>query len=173
MVVEARRWRTTEGFKALIILDFFLHEPPAAPSRLFFREGGPTTAPTWKCAIGITTAPHTAAEAAKIPAIPAISPDWRPAPQRHALIRDLPIYVDRRQSQEDFILDQLEANPRVPAILEANGGSTAWGKEGLLKTAEFILLLEEGAQVQHLAQTLGGSREYGPNVLALQWKRRN
>jgi L-ribulose-5-phosphate 4-epimerase len=94
-------------------------------------------------------------------------------PQRHALIRDLPIYIDRRQSQEDFILDQLAANPRVPAILEANGGSTAWGKEGLLKLGEFILLLEEGAQVQHLAQTLGGSREYGPNVLALQWKRRN
>ncbi len=93
--------------------------------------------------------------------------------QRNHLIRELPTYIDRRQSQEDFILDQLEANPRVPAILEANGGSTAWGKEGLLKTAEFILLLEEGAQVQHLAQALGGSREYGPNVLALQWKRRN
>jgi L-ribulose-5-phosphate 4-epimerase len=94
-------------------------------------------------------------------------------PQRHALTRDLPIYIDRRQSQEEFILDQLRQNPDIPAILEANGGSTAWGKEGLLKTAEFILLLEEGAQVQHLATALGGAREYGPNVLALQWKRRN
>ena len=32
---------------------------------------------------------------------------------------------------------------------------------------------QEGAQVQHLAATLGGAREYGPGVLALQWKRRN
>ena len=94
-------------------------------------------------------------------------------PQRSALVRDLPVYIDRRQSQEDFILDQLRINANVPAILEANGGSTAWGKEGLRKTAEFILLLEEGAQVQHLATTIGGSREYGPGVLALQWKRRN
>ena len=94
-------------------------------------------------------------------------------PQRSALVRELPVYIDRRQTQEDFILDQLRINPNVPAILEANGGSTAWGKEGLVKLAEFILLLEEGAQVQHLATTLGGAREYGPGVLALQWKRRN
>jgi L-ribulose-5-phosphate 4-epimerase len=94
-------------------------------------------------------------------------------PQRYALTRELPVYIDRRQSQEDFILDQLRLNPHIPAIIEANGGSTAWGKEGLLKTAEFILLLEEGAQVQYLASALGGAREYGPNVLALQWKRRN
>jgi L-ribulose-5-phosphate 4-epimerase len=92
--------------------------------------------------------------------------------QRNHLIRELPTYIDRRQTQEDFILDRLAVNPQTPAILEANGGSTVWGKEGLRKTAEFILLLEEGARVQILAESIGGSRDYGPGVLVQQWKRR-
>src|SRR5450830_445191 len=90
--------------------------------------------------------------------------------QRFKLIRELPVYIDRRQQEVDFILDQIKLNPHTPAILEANGGSTVWGKEGLRKTAEFILLLEEGAQIQLLAESLGGSRDYGPGVLAQQWK---
>jgi L-ribulose-5-phosphate 4-epimerase len=93
--------------------------------------------------------------------------------QRTALIRELPVYIDRRQTQEDFILDQLRINPQTPAILEANGGSTIWGKEGLFKTAQFILQLEEAAHVQILAESIGGSRDYGPGVLVQQWKRRD
>jgi L-ribulose-5-phosphate 4-epimerase len=93
--------------------------------------------------------------------------------QRNHLIRELPTYIDRRQSQEDFILERLAINPETPAILEANGGATVWGKDGLRKTAEFILLLEEGAAVQILAESIGGSREYGPGVLVQQWKRRD
>ncbi|QAU33984.1 class II aldolase/adducin family protein [Janthinobacterium sp. 17J80-10] len=93
--------------------------------------------------------------------------------QRNHLIREIPVYIDRRQSQEDFILDQLEINPHNTAILEANGGATVWGREGLRKTAEFILLLEEGAGVQIEAESIGGSREYGPGVLQQQWGRRN
>lgn len=93
--------------------------------------------------------------------------------QRNHLIRELPVYIDRRQSQEDFILERLQETPETPAILEANGGATIWGKEGLRKTAEFILLLEEGAAVQILAESIGGSREYGPGVLVQQWKRRD
>jgi hypothetical protein len=54
--------------------------------------------------------------------------------------------------------------------LEANGGSTVWGKQGLRKTAEFILILEEGARLQALAEPLGGSRQFGPGVLAQQFK---
>ena len=90
--------------------------------------------------------------------------------QRYNLIKELPIYIDRRQQEIDFILDQIAINPHNTAILEANGGSTVWGKEGLRKLAEFILLLEEGAKLQTLAEALGGSREYGPGVLKQQWK---
>lgn len=89
--------------------------------------------------------------------------------QRFQLSRELPVYIDRRQDEVDFILDSLAENPFTTAILEANGGSTVWGTEGLQATAEFILLLEEGAQLQLLAEALGGSRAYGPGVLTQQW----
>ncbi|MGA6106316.1 class II aldolase/adducin family protein [Pseudomonas solani] len=90
--------------------------------------------------------------------------------QRYQLARELPVYIDRRQQEVDFILERIAENPYTPAILEANGGSTVWGKQGLRATAEFILLLEEGAQLQLLAAAIGGSRAYGPGVLTQQWK---
>ncbi|OWQ91868.1 ribulose phosphate epimerase [Roseateles aquatilis] len=90
--------------------------------------------------------------------------------QRFKLFRELPIYIDRRQQEVDFILDKLRENSHTSAILEANGGATVWGTKGLRDTAEFILLLEEGAQIQTLAEALGGSRDLGPGVLAQQWK---
>ncbi|WP_170976812.1 class II aldolase/adducin family protein [Massilia sp. HP4] len=90
--------------------------------------------------------------------------------QRFQLIREIPIYIDRRQPEVDFILDEIAKNPHATAILEANGGSTVWGKQGLLKTAEFILLLEEGAKIQIAAEAVGGSRDFGPGVLLQQWK---
>ncbi len=90
--------------------------------------------------------------------------------QRFQLTRELPIYVDRRQAEQDYILDELRKDPHLPAILEANGGSTVWGKAGLRTTAEFILILEEGAQFQLYAEALGGSKEYGPGVLAQQYR---
>ncbi|PRA53775.1 MULTISPECIES: class II aldolase/adducin family protein [Pseudomonas] len=90
--------------------------------------------------------------------------------QRYQLARELPVYIDRRQAEVDFILDKIAENPFNLAILEANGGSTVWGKQGLRATAQFILLLEEGAQLQLLADALGGSRAYGPGVLTQQWK---
>lgn len=90
--------------------------------------------------------------------------------QRYQLARELPVYVDRRQQEVDFILDSIKANPFTPAILEANGGATVWGKKGLRDLAEFIVLLEEGAQIQLLAESIGGSRAFGPGVLTQQWK---
>ena len=90
--------------------------------------------------------------------------------QRYQLAREFPVYIDRRQPEVDFILDTIAANHFNLAILEANGGSTVWGKQGLRATAEFILLLEEGARLQLLADALGGSRAYGPGVLTQQWK---
>ena len=90
--------------------------------------------------------------------------------QRFNLARELPVYIDRRQQEQDFILEQLAENPVLPAIIEANGGATVWGWKGLRDLAEFILLLEEGADIQIRAQALGGSRTYGPGVLRQQWK---
>jgi ribulose-5-phosphate 4-epimerase/fuculose-1-phosphate aldolase len=90
--------------------------------------------------------------------------------QRFQLIREIPIYIDRRQPEVDFILDEIAKNEHATAILEANGGATVWGKQGLLKTAEFILLLEEGANIQIAAEAIGGSRDFGPGVLLQQWK---
>lgn len=90
--------------------------------------------------------------------------------QRFQLARELPIYIDRRQLEVDFILDRLAESEFHTAILEDNGGATVWGKQGLLKTAEFIQILEEGAQLQILAEAIGGSRDFGPGVLTQQWK---
>lgn len=90
--------------------------------------------------------------------------------QRFKLIREIPVYIDRRQAEVDFIIDTLRANPHHSAIIEANGGTTVWGSKGLRDTAEFILILEEGAKIQNLAEAIGGSRDYGPGVLAQQYR---
>jgi ribulose-5-phosphate 4-epimerase/fuculose-1-phosphate aldolase len=90
--------------------------------------------------------------------------------QRHRFVRELPVYIDRRQPEVDFILDQLKIDAEIPGIVEANGGATIWGKKGLLALADSILLLEEGAQFQVLAAGLGGSKPLGPGVLQQQWR---
>lgn len=90
--------------------------------------------------------------------------------QRHKLFRELPVYIDRRQPEVDFIIDRVRENPHIHAILEANGGATVWGVKGLRDTAEFIQILEEGATIQIAAEALGGSRDFGPGVLAQQFK---
>lgn len=92
------------------------------------------------------------------------------AVQRHTLTRELPIYIDRRPSEASYIVDRLRENPHLPAILEANGGATAWGNS-ILEVAQFILRLEEGAKLQTIAEYIGGSKSYGPGVLEQQWSR--
>jgi hypothetical protein len=79
------------------------------------------------------------------------------------------VYVDRRQPEQDFIVDRLDENPHIEAVVEANGGSTFWG-DGILKVSRRIVLIEEGAFFQLQAQALGGSRTYGPGVLEQQWR---
>jgi L-ribulose-5-phosphate 4-epimerase len=89
--------------------------------------------------------------------------------QRFNLVRELPIYIDRTQGEDEFILEVLARDPDHFATLEANGGSTVWGRKGLLRTAEDIVLLEEGARLQILAEALSGSKPFGPGVLAQQF----
>jgi len=89
--------------------------------------------------------------------------------QRFNLVREIPIYIDRTQGEDEFILEVLAKDPDHFATLEANGGSTVWGRKGLLRTAEDIVLLEEGARLQILAEALSGSQPFGPGVLTQQF----
>jgi hypothetical protein len=91
------------------------------------------------------------------------------ASQRVTLARELPLYLDRTQNEADFIVQTLNRDANIPALLEANGGATFWG-ESILQVAKLILLIEEGAYFQALAENLGGSQEFGPGVLEQQWK---
>jgi hypothetical protein len=80
--------------------------------------------------------------------------------------RDVQVYVDHRQAEQDFILERLAIDPDTSAILVANGGVTVWGKAGLRRTAELLMLLEDAARLQLLSQAVGGSRDFGPGALA-------
>lgn len=133
--------------------------------------GGGRYLPIFRAHDDITTVSHV-----HTPYLGAWSQSHRALPiryvpvQRWTRARTLPIYIDRRQGEAQFILDVLAEDPQVPAILEANGGSTAWGRKGLLALASYIVLLEEGARLQAIAESLGGAKDYGPGVLEQQWK---
>jgi L-ribulose-5-phosphate 4-epimerase len=88
---------------------------------------------------------------------------------RETVVKELPVYIDRRQPEQDFIVERIDESPHLEAVVEANGGSTFWG-DGILKVSRRIQLIEEGAHFQLLAQALGGSQAYGPGVLEQQWK---
>ncbi len=88
--------------------------------------------------------------------------------QRHTLAREIPVYIDRRPGESAFINETIRQNSHTPAILEANGGSTFWGKN-IIEISKYILILEEAAYFQGLAEILGGTKEFGPGVLEQQW----
>jgi L-ribulose-5-phosphate 4-epimerase len=88
---------------------------------------------------------------------------------RETVVKEFPLYLDRRQQEQDFIVERLNENPHLEAAVEANGGSTFWG-DGVIKVGKRIQLIEEGAQFQLNAQALGGAKPYGPGVLEQQWK---
>ncbi|HEX6591531.1 MAG TPA: class II aldolase/adducin family protein [Moraxellaceae bacterium] len=88
--------------------------------------------------------------------------------QRQTLAREIPIYIDRRGGESAFINEKIRENEHTPAILEANGGATFWGKN-IIDVSKYILILEEAAYFQGLAEVLGGSKDFGPGVLEQQW----
>ncbi len=88
--------------------------------------------------------------------------------QRHTLAREIPVYIDRRGGESAFINETIRQDANTPAILEANGGSTFWGKN-IIDVSKYILILEEAAYFQGLAEVLGGSKPFGPGVLEQQW----
>ncbi|MDE1150254.1 MAG: class II aldolase/adducin family protein [Azospirillaceae bacterium] len=90
--------------------------------------------------------------------------------RRFRFTAELPVYINRRQQEVDFILDALKVDNEVPGIVEANGGATVWSRKGIIALANDIILLEEGAQFQVLGAALGGSKAFGPGVLQQQWR---
>ncbi|MFI7666149.1 class II aldolase/adducin family protein [Nocardia sp. NPDC049526] len=93
------------------------------------------------------------------------------AVQRLTLSRQIAPHIDRSIGAGDFILDQLTRDPDLIAIFEANGGANVIGRAGLLELAKLVVLLEEGAQYQAIAETLGGSVDFDNSNLAVQWGR--
>lgn len=95
------------------------------------------------------------------------------AAQRHLLAREIPNHLERTRSVLDVIRERLDQHPELappPALLESNGGVNFWGK-GVLRTAQLILLVEEAARFQAIAEQIGGAQAYTPGALDLQWKR--
>lgn len=90
--------------------------------------------------------------------------------RRFRFSSELPVYINRRQPEVDFIIESIAQDREVPGIVEANGGATVWSWKGLRDLVNNIVLLEEGAQFQILGAALGGSRPFGPGVLEQQWK---
>ncbi|MCL2450958.1 MAG: class II aldolase/adducin family protein [Polyangiaceae bacterium] len=95
------------------------------------------------------------------------------APQRQLLSREIPNHLERRRSPLDVIRERLDKYPELappPGLLESNGGANIWSR-GILKTAELVLLIEEGARIQAIAEQIGGAKEYTEGALEVQWAR--
>jgi L-ribulose-5-phosphate 4-epimerase len=95
------------------------------------------------------------------------------AAARHILAREIPNHLERTRSVIEVIRERLDRYPTLappPGLLESNGGANFWGR-GIVKTAERILLIEESARIQAIAEQIGGAQPYTPGALELQWKR--
>lgn len=95
------------------------------------------------------------------------------AAARHLLARQIPNHLERTRGALEVIRERLDKHPELappPALLESNGGANFWG-QGILKTAQLILLIEEAARFQAIAEQIGGAQEYTPGALELQWSR--
>lgn len=93
------------------------------------------------------------------------------ASQRLTLSRSIPPHIDRTIGAGEFILGELDRDPHLAAIFEANGGVNVIGRDGLLALAKFVVLLEEGAQYQAIGEAVGGTQEFDPSNLVAQWGR--
>ncbi len=95
------------------------------------------------------------------------------AAARHILAREIPNHLERTRSVLEVVRERLDRHPELappPGLLESNGGANFWGR-GIVKTSERILLIEESARIQAIAEQIGGAQPYTPGALALQWKR--
>lgn len=67
-------------------------------------------------------------------------------------------------------MNATRARPQAPSATFFPEISPSAAYRGAAGTAEFILLLKEGAHIQIAAEAIDGSRDYGPGVLAQQFR---
>jgi len=75
--------------------------------------------------------------------------DWAPRGSREAV---------------DYIVEQLQRHPTVPAVLLANHGLLAFSSDPLA-TAQLIIIMEEAAQLTLDARTIGGEKSFPADAL--------
>ncbi|HEY8525001.1 MAG TPA: class II aldolase/adducin family protein [Acidimicrobiales bacterium] len=152
-VVHPNPWRTRTPQVRADVFGFdgtpYLGDPAAA-------RGARRFAAAFERHADITTVVHV-----HTPYLGAWAQVHRALPVTHGGLRrvtdvpEIPVYIDRRQAEVDFILEQIDRDRRIRAIVEANGGGTVWGRDGLAETVAFIQVLEQAARATALAETLG------------------
>lgn len=91
---------------------------------------------------------------------------------RFGITDDVPVAAwAPRGSQEAvaFIVEQLKQHPTVPAVLLANHGVLAFGRDPLA-TAQLIIIMEESAQLTLDARAIGGVQPFPPGSLEQERK---
>lgn len=91
---------------------------------------------------------------------------------RFGITEDIPVAGwAPRGSRESVanIAEQLQRHPTVPAVLLANHGLLACGRDPLA-TAQLIIIMEEAAQLTLDARTLGGEKSFPPGALEQERK---
>jgi L-ribulose-5-phosphate 4-epimerase len=86
---------------------------------------------------------------------------------RQGVSEDIPVAAwGPRGSRESVsnIEDALRAHPEASAVLLANHGLLAWGRDQS-RAAHLIISLEEAAEMMLLADRLGGSKPFPPGAL--------
>jgi hypothetical protein len=157
-VVHPNPWRTRTPQVTSAVFGFdatpYLGDPGAA-------RGARRFAAIFEQHPDVTTvvhvhSPYLGAWAQVHRALPVTSGELADALGDTAGLDELPVYIDRRQTEVDFILEQIARDPRITAIVEANGGGTVWGRTGLAAAVGFIEVLERAARSTALAQSHRG-----------------
>lgn len=91
---------------------------------------------------------------------------------RFGITDDIPVAAwAPRGSREavSYIVEQLQQHPTVPAVLLANHGLLAFGRDPLA-TAQLLIIMEESAQLTLDARTLGGAQPFPAGALEKERK---
>lgn len=86
---------------------------------------------------------------------------------RFGITDDVPVAAWSPRGSQDavnFIVEQLQKHPTVPAVLLANHGVLAFGGDALA-TAQLIIIMEEAARLTLDARTLGGEQPFPADAL--------